>query len=114
MTASSRTARPQARRGPLARLLLGKPVVIPPGAYRYRCGVCRTTFGPAASHAAVVALRTGHRADKHGGGAPDSEEITSPAPLSPFTVLGAYRPMFERVLVAVGIVAFLILLIASW
>ncbi|MFF4388560.1 hypothetical protein ACFY0G_17535 [Streptomyces sp. NPDC001552] len=114
MTPPRRTALAPQQRGLLAMILFGKPPVAGPEKHYYHCGVCRTKYGPAASRLDARALRTRHRNDKHGGGAPDGETITGPPPPPRYPKLRAVRTAFERCLIAVGLVCTLILVIATW
>lgn len=113
MTPPRRPAPAPRPRSPLGRLLLGKPPKTPPRDYRYRCGVCRTSYGPAPSREAAHAIRDWHRTDQHAGGAPDGEEITGPPPPNPLDWLRGYQPLFVRCAVALGLVLFLYLTIAQ-
>lgn len=45
-------------------------------AYRYRCGVCRTTSDGVESRRAAESERGRHREAVHGGHVPDGESIT--------------------------------------
>ncbi|MFD6935260.1 hypothetical protein ACFWAP_03760 [Streptomyces goshikiensis] len=114
MTTPRRSLPAPARRGLLAQLLFGKPVVAAAEKHRYHCGVCRVTYGPVGSKGELYALRTWHRGDKHGGGTPDGEKIISPPPPPPFAKLRAAGAMFKRTFVAVGIVCMVIIVIVGW
>ncbi|MFF4385584.1 hypothetical protein ACFY0G_02140 [Streptomyces sp. NPDC001552] len=109
------TRRPAARkqRGRLGYLLLGRPPKKPRQDHHYRCGVCRTSYGPAPSREAARAIRDWHRGDRHGGGAPDGEKIISPPPPDPFDWLRGYQPAFVRCAVALGVVLVLFLTFAQ-
>lgn len=108
------TRRPAVRsqRSRLGYLLLGKPRKKPPQEHLYRCGVCRTSYGPAPSREAARALRDWHRGDRHGGGAPDGEKLISPEPPDPLDWLRDCKPAFVRCAIALSVVLILFLTFA--
>ncbi|WP_327385033.1 hypothetical protein [Streptomyces sp. NBC_01207] len=108
MKQPSRPAPVRKQRSRLGCLLLGNPPKAKPEEHYYRCGVCKTSYGPARSRDEARDIQIWHRSDAHRGGAPDGEKIISPEPPTTAELMEPIKTAFVRCGLALFIVAIFI------